>query len=175
MLNLPHSIESLADALQARILEEASIHTATLTNSGSKITLEQYLLLHVVWPKPKVLDELNSTAELSKWLDNRHLQSAKSYLASFSDWERYIEEIRQGVRRAGLGAFTAVRRHQLNVAKITGINTDSAPKVDFTPVVIKNAKSWPPLVRGQQQLPVTPTPVRHQRRQLTGPARRAGS
>ena len=63
-------------------------------NSASKMDFDQFLLLRVLWGKRNNAENLHKECTGGKHVSLGSLQSAKSFLDSFSSWQNYIEQIR---------------------------------------------------------------------------------
>lgn len=139
-VRLPKNLAEWRDKVREARLENESIHTANLRDSASKISLQQFLLLRVLWDSEKKGFELNNVSHREQWIDQEHLNSARRFLSSLDAWGRYLDAV-QSKRRScvGLGTFAAAWESQLEAAGLAEYDANTArlvgasPKVDFTP------------------------------------------
>lgn len=114
-IRLPSTPGQWHRLLAKRGLEKSTIHTVDLA-SASKIGLDQFLLLRVLWKKHEKRKDVIKFLGLQDWVKKaqkelRGLQSWSTYCSSFGIDERIPE-----------GTFAIVRHYQLDAAK-----TDEAP------------------------------------------------
>lgn len=112
------------ELIAQRGLEQSSIHTVDLA-SASKIGLDQFLLLRVLWRKHEKTKDLIKFLGLHDWIKEAQkellgLQSWSTYCSNF-DTSKCIPD----------GTFAVVRHYQLEAAKADGTPT---PTMFDTPI-----------------------------------------
>lgn len=131
-----------------------TIHSFDSPDSGSKITLRQFLLLRILWVK-KTAPALSS--EYSQWeISKSQIDVARNHLRKVVGWEQYkstfINDLawHQQEGFLSLGTFSLVRLYQLNSRSIE-TRDEFIPKLEFSP---RKTRSQ---AKASDGIPVTPT------------------
>lgn len=158
---LPRSKGQWAAQSKQNGVESGTIHDGLFRASASKIQLQQFLLLRVLWNTKLGSDALYSKDAL-KYLGTDQVdyhRLAKDFLRGFKYWSMYLGSITpqahgdltKNVVFPDLGTFSLVRYHQLASQAADFQSSSSLPKLDFTPAQDK---------RQLRPRPETPTPSR---------------
>ena len=161
-------------------LEGQSIQTATLLNSASKIQLQQFILLRILWPTSKQAHQLGSATERCRWISNDNLEVAKAFLSGLPAWKAYVGSLGKSGRElrengfSGLDTFTLARLYQLRTSELITSSKDvSMPKVDFSPVAKRTrsqtGRAQNPSAHVGSARPVTPATPTPAPRRVPGP------
>lgn len=162
MLKLPTNEKGWVELTAGNNFENKTIHSFESPDSGSKITLPQFLLLRVLWVKQKAAT-LSKPSEYGRWgISKEHLETAQRHLENLPDWERYKSTFCNNLawhQRTGylsLGTFSLVRLYQLNSQEIKKNDNGFTPKLEFSPRKTRGQRS---AGRAQENdhIPVTPT------------------
>ncbi|RAO68383.1 uncharacterized protein BHQ10_004395 [Talaromyces amestolkiae] len=105
-------------------LEKSTIHTVDLA-SASKIGLDQFLLLRVLWKEHRGRKDLIKFLGLQHWM-----REAQKELLGLQSWSKYCSSFGAG-ERIPEGTFAIVRHYQLEATKTDGTPT---PTMFDTPI-----------------------------------------
>jgi len=88
--DLPADQDAWEDKVEElRLKKQWSIHESKHKNSGSKFTLEQFILLRVLWPSE--ISQAGFEAAYTEFIEPSNLKTAREFLQSLSSWQRYLE------------------------------------------------------------------------------------
>lgn len=162
MPKLPRNEKVWVELTAGKSFENKTIHSFESPDSGSKITLPQFLLLRVLWIKQKAAT-LSKSSEYGRWgILKEHLETARRHLENLPDWERYKSTFcnnlawHQKTGYLSLGTFSLVRLYQLNSQNIEKNDNGFTPKLAFSPRKTRSQRSAGG-TQGNDSIPVTPT------------------
>ena len=160
---LPDTVIGWKAIVKSYKLENQTIHKFEFPVSASKISLEQFLLLQVVWIQVRKCDSFIRPGDHS-FLQQEFLDKAKAKLDAAEFWNKYLDSFRYTNRDLGRGIFpqigtlTFVRDYQVQCDKLEVTDpSSSTPK--FTPIAHRTRST----VHVQQQQLQTPTPASRSR------------
>lgn len=123
LIKLPKTPVEWHTLIAHRGLEKSTIHTVDLA-SASKIGLDQFLLLRVLWKK-KPRKDLIKFLEIQGWM-----RKAQKELLGLQSWSKYCNSFGAGERNPE-GTFAIVRHYQIEATKTDGTPT---PTMFDTPI-----------------------------------------
>ncbi|OJJ30297.1 hypothetical protein ASPWEDRAFT_32489 [Aspergillus wentii DTO 134E9] len=112
---LPAIEEDWFKLVQEHGLKKKTVHSPDIMQTGSKITVQQFLVLRSLWPKRKGIDEIR--------LPEVHYSKAKDRLRDYGRFEAYLSQIenkrsdQELAEWEGLGEFAPVRDWQLDIER----------------------------------------------------------
>ncbi|KAI1130603.1 hypothetical protein F5Y10DRAFT_235195 [Nemania abortiva] len=161
MAQLPNSAEEWETQAQVFGIQNLSIHDGDSRLSGSKMNVQQFLLLRVFWPDP-VRPSFLYQRHVHRWVEPSYLNRSQSFLASLpikSAWSAYLRSIGKTPKLlcdegfVGLQTFTLVRYHQIQSLDPEFEADTELAKVDVTPIARRTRAQ---VARAER--PSTPTP-----------------
>ena len=156
MTNLPSTSKRWKLAVGTSQLQIDTIHSFENPLSASKITLQQFLLLQILWAEAT----LKAPGDL---LQPQCYAEAKKHLKGAKFWKHYLDSLKtHGTRDLGIGAFpemgtfSLVRHYQVLCDKIDVMDVENCSPKFFSPVSsrTRSADYLPP----PPLKPFTPTP-----------------
>ena len=114
-----------------------TIHNAGLSDSASKLEIQQFLLLRVVYLDLKEARDFRDSKEQKQFISQSYVDDARAILEKSEPLKLYYKAIESQTKTASLsmGAFTYV--YSLQLASRTSKGSDlnvSIPKVDYIPI-----------------------------------------
>ncbi|KXG51572.1 uncharacterized protein PGRI_089650 [Penicillium griseofulvum] len=163
MAFLPDSQRSWLKRIEtAKLQTTKTIHSFESAASGSKITLQQFLLLRVLWVKNEA-NELSDLSKLSKWnIPQQNIEAARKHLKALPNWVQYISTISKNLSWhqekgfSSLGTFSLVRLYQLNSKSLDISQRLFIPKLEFSPMRTRS-HGLAGSAQARDGNPVTPT------------------
>lgn len=123
-IDLPKTPGQWHTLIAQRGLEKSTIHTIDLA-SASKIGIDQFLLLRVLWKERQKAQDLIKFVGLQDWM-----KKAQKELLGLQSWSKYCSSFGAG-KQIPEGTFAIVRHYQLEAAKTDGTPT---PTMFDTPI-----------------------------------------
>lgn len=144
-------------------LKGQTIHASCYGNSGSKMSLKQFLLLRVLWTSEQA-NRILKTPEFQKWGFDKYLKQARELLATLPEWATYLSNCEMpetDLKARGFpscGTFSLVSLYQINSKTIKLSTSDGTAKLDLTPIA-KRTRSHTTRDKGRPTTPDSPTPL----------------
>ena len=143
-----------------RRYKTASIHDLESLESASKITVEQFLSLRVLWPKLRKVEELyrNTPASLFNSSEEELQKSRSEMKSKGGPWNAYLEAIEgRGLHETSsfpkeLGEYALVLQNQLEASKLQNSLSDSN-RIRLTPYPKRDLKGKKPDYTGKGSSP----------------------
>lgn len=153
--SLPRTDDQWNDAAAKCKLLNKSIHSESLP-SGSKCTLEQFILTRAIWKQTEIGKELQQKLLETGLVRKENLTKAKEHLRSLRSWNIYLRSFSNPKHPPGEGTFALVSRFQRLSIKTTEHELDSASKkLTFSPRVTRSMARN----KSKENRPTTPTPL----------------
>ncbi|KAJ3528050.1 hypothetical protein NM208_g10400 [Fusarium decemcellulare] len=109
-----------------------TIHTYQNLKSVSRVDVEQFLLLHAVWPARRLSHRFKDDCEDNHWVRRRTLDFAKKHLEGLDAWKSYEESFFKHTTPEG--TFGLVHYYQqLCSNNENAVSLVSQPKIEFSP------------------------------------------
>ncbi len=120
-------------AIEARNLNldllNESIHTGLRTDSASSISIEQFLLLQVIWRRNLPIKDLYAL----DWLDAESFRLAKQYVSKSPDFGCFVKSLNNSAAAPSrrLGVYALVRHYNAGLEKtVRDRHYTALPKID---------------------------------------------